>query len=592
MSVSTIHRLAEKTANQIAAGEVVQRPASVVKELMENAVDAGATIVKLYIKNGGCSFIQVEDNGKGMNQADAILCWERHATSKIQSAEDLYALRSLGFRGEALASIASVSEVEMQTRMTEEEQGVLVRINGGQIEDQEIVACPRGTIITVKNLFFNLPARKNFLKSISVETKHVMEEFQRMALAYPSIAMELYNQDKEVFKLKSSQLRERISELLNIKDEQLIECKEDTEIVRISGFIGSPNASKRRRGMQFFFANGRYIRDNYLNHAVKAAYAELIEDKAYPFYALFLEVDPSKIDVNIHPTKHEVKFEDGQHVYSLLQSVVKKALGQHFNLPLEGQLGLHSNYDSNRSPQSFKVQSPNPRYNPFEPSKKRVATEWEKLDELLSENILPQEQSQKYFEQLNDQAKIDGPLFQLAKTYLVHEMNGELWLIHQHRAHERILYERYINAQVNRSHTQTLLFPRSLELNPTDLVLVHELMDEINALGFDISDFGQNSIIINGLPTELSKEDGADVLYQIIDDYKENLQALKSDKKEALIRASAKNSAIKAGTALQEAQMRQLVSDLLHCKTNNSTPSGAPIIVKFDADALARFFHE
>lgn len=592
MSVNIIHRLAERTANQIAAGEVVQRPASVVKELMENAIDAGAQTIKLYIKNGGSSLIRLEDDGKGMSEQDAILCWERHATSKISKAEDLYQLSSLGFRGEALASIASVAEVEMLTKPANQEQGYKVSISGGSIQEQEVVACPKGTSISVKNLFFNLPARKNFLKSITVETKHIMEEFQRMALAYPKVVMHFYNQDKEVFKLPATGLKERIASLLNTKEESLISCSEETDIVRINGYVGTPKSAKRTRGHQFLFANGRYIRDNYLNHAVKNAYAELIDEKQHPFYALFLEVDPAKIDVNIHPTKHEVKFEDGQHVYALLKSVVKKALGAHYSLPSASDLDFPVGYDKGRSPQSFKVQSPDVRYNPFEPAKRRTTTEWEKLDELLSENILPQEQSQKYFEQLTEQAKVEGPLFQLAKTYIVHEVEGTLWLIHQHRAHQQVLYERYQGAHQGKQHSQTLLFPRSLELSPEDFIMVHELMDEINALGFELADFGHNSIIINALPAELAKEDGAEVLQQIIDDYKENLQAMKSDKKEALIRASAKNSAIKAGTVLQEAQMRQLVSDLLHCKTNNHTATGAPIVVKFDAAALGRFFNE
>ena len=592
MSKHIIHRLPERTANQIAAGEVVQRPASVVKELMENAIDAGAEKIKLYIKNGGSSLIRVEDDGKGMNEKDAILCWERHATSKISKAEDLYNLSSLGFRGEALASIASVAEVEMQTRQEGEDAGFKVLINGGRIEEQEVVACPKGTSISVKNLFFNLPARKNFLKSITVETKHILEEFQRMALAYPSVAMEFYNQDKEVFLLKASDLKGRIASLLNINEESLIACNESTDIVEIQGFVGEPKISKRSRGHQFLFANGRYIRDNYLNHAIRSAYGELIDEKQHPFYALFLDVDPSKIDVNIHPTKHEVKFEDGQHMYALLQSVVKRALGKQLLLPTEQHLDLPVNYDKSRSPQSFQVQSPDVRYNPFEPSKKKIKSEWEKLDELLSENILPQEQSQKYFEQLNEQAKVEGPIFQLARAYIVHEADSELWLIHQHRAHQQILYERYKGAKVAKQHTQALLFPRSLELSAEDMILVHDLMDQINAMGFDIADFGSQSIIINGLPAELSKEDGAEVLQQIIDDYKINLQSLKSDKKEALLRASAKNSAIKAGTVLHESQMRLLVSDLLHCKTNKHTASGAPIIVKFDEAALGRFFNE
>ncbi|MGB0851612.1 MAG: DNA mismatch repair endonuclease MutL, partial [Bacteroidia bacterium] len=300
-----IQLLPESTANQIAAGEVVQRPASVVKELLENAVDAKATLVRLYIKNGGCTHIQVDDNGIGMNAFDARMCWERHATSKITRAEDLYNLNTLGFRGEALASIASVSQVEMRTKSEEESVGTRIVINAGAFETQENVATTQGTSITVKNLFYNIPARKNFLKSISVETKHIFEEYQRIALAYPEISFEFYNQDKNLSKLKGGTLKQRIASLFKVNESELIETNEETEIVTFKGFIGSPKLAKRTRGNQYLIANGRFIKDHYLSHAINSGYGGLLEDKHHPFYVLFLNVDPAKIDVNIHPTKHE-----------------------------------------------------------------------------------------------------------------------------------------------------------------------------------------------------------------------------------------------------------------------------------------------
>ena len=379
-----IQLLPERTANQIAAGEVVQRPASVVKELLENAVDAGATLIKLYIKNGGCTHIQVDDNGKGMNAFDARMCWERHATSKITKAEDLYNLHTLGFRGEALASIASVSEVEMKTKSPNESVGTRIVINAGTLETQENTAATQGTSITVKNLFYNLPARKNFLKSISVETKHIFEEYQRMALAYPTIGFEFYNQDKNLSRLKGGDLKTRIAELFNLKEEELIETTEETEIVTITGFIGSPKLTKRTRGNQYLFANGRFIKDHYLNHAISSGYGGLLQEKSYPFFILFLKVDPSKIDVNIHPTKHEVKFEDGRHVYTLLQSVIKKTLGAHFVIPTDTQLHNALGQTSTNSPSSYQPSAPNARFNPFDQQKERIPTDWEKLDELLN----------------------------------------------------------------------------------------------------------------------------------------------------------------------------------------------------------------
>lgn len=585
---AVIHLLPDSTANQIAAGEVVQRPASVVKELLENAVDAGATQIKLYIKNGGCSYIQVDDNGCGMSPMDARMCWERHATSKITKAEDLYNLNTLGFRGEALASIASVSDVEMKTRSDEDEMGSYVDIRAGVFKEQEVVAWNKGTSISVKNLFYNIPARKNFLKSISVETKHIFDEFHRIALAYPAIAFDLYNHDKLVFNLTPSSLKERIAALFNYPQDELIEAAEDTEILKVSGFVGAPKLAKRTRGEQYLFANGRFIKDAYLSHAISSAYVGLVEEKQFPFYVLFLNVDPAKIDVNIHPTKHEVKFEDGKHMYSLLQSVIKKALSKHYVLPHVSVLPNFS-HSSPKDPGSFNASSPNTRFNPFEPSKERVRTDWEKLDELLkSEPVVPTSK-QQYFEELVKEHVEIGAVFQLAEKYIIFEHQDELWVVNQHRAHEQILYERFKQGQGS-SASQQLLFPRTLELSSADAHLVLDLKTEIQALGFDISEFGKNTIIINGLPAELSKEDGANVLEEIISDYKKQFQNLKSDKKEALLQATAKNAAIKAGKKLAETEMRQIISDLLHCTQNNMNARGATIVVKFNESNLERFF--
>ena len=584
-----IQLLPESTANQIAAGEVVQRPASVVKELLENAVDAGADHIKLFIKNGGCTFIQVEDNGSGMSPMDARMCWERHATSKIKRAEDLYGLHTLGFRGEALASIASVSDVEMKTKTEGDEMGNYIELKAGVVQEQEVVASSRGTTITVKNLFYNIPARKNFLKSITVETKHIFEEFQRIALAYPEIGFEFYNQDKLVTKLSKADLQFRVSELFNYKKDDLILCEEDTDIVKITGFVGSTKLAKRSRGDQYLFANGRFIKDPYLNHAISGAYQSLLEEKQYPFYVLFLEVDPAKIDVNIHPTKHEVKFEDGKHMYSMIQSVVKKALAKHYVIPTQQHIPSFSR-TREKTPSSFKTTAPNTRFNPFGQTKERVRTDWEKLDELLKSDLPQQPTQQQFFDELVREHIEVGHVFQLAEKYIVFEHAEELWVAHQYRAHLQVVYERYKFNTAGRSSTQQLLFPRTLELTAGDHQLVMDLKEEITHLGFDLSEFGNNTVIINGLPSELSKEDGAEVLKQIIADYKEDLQGLKSDKKEALMLATARNAAIKAGKKLGESEMRSLIIDLLHCKQNNVTPYGATILVKFDEDSLERFF--
>ena len=583
-----IQLLPESTANQIAAGEVVQRPASVVKELLENAVDANASLIKLYIKNGGCTHIQVDDNGSGMNTFDARMCWERHATSKIKKADDLYNLSTLGFRGEALASIASVSQVEMRTKSLEETVGTRIVINAGTVETQESVAHTEGTSITVKNLFYNIPARKNFLKSISVETKHIFEEFQRIALAYPKVGFEFYNQDKNLSKLKSGNLKLRILELFKLKEDELIEVQEDTEIVSFSGFIGSPKLAKRTRGNQFLIANGRFIKDHYLSHAISSGYGSLLEDKTHPFYVLILNVDPAKIDVNIHPTKHEVKLEDGRHIYTLLQSVVRKSLGTHFVVPTAKQLSNLNQSKPNYS--SLNTTKPDSRYNPFDKPKERIRSEWEKLDEILQAPIPKVTQQKEIFtaSSITDSIIDIEEVLQLENSYVLAKINQELWLIHQHRAHAHVPNYRYTtNHQIA---SQQLLFPRTVELAKADLSLYIEMRDEINALGFDTSEFGKDAIIINGLPSELSKTDGAEVLQQILEDFKENLQQLKIDKQDALRRAAAKRAAIKAGETLTNQEMTKLVTDLLSCEAYTHTASGHTIIVKLDKESLERFF--
>lgn len=583
-----IHLLPESTANQIAAGEVVQRPASVVKELLENAVDAGSTSIKLFIKNGGSTLVQVDDNGSGMNAFDARMCWERHATSKIVKAEDLYNLNTLGFRGEALASIASVSEVEMRTKSAEESVATRIVINAGTLETQENVAATQGTSIAVKNLFYNIPARKNFLKSIMVETKHIFEEYQRIALAYPEISFEFVNQGKEVSKLQGGSLLDRISDLFSVKKEDLIVADEHTDIVDFSGFLGSPKTAKKTRGGQYLFANGRFIKDHYLNHAISSGYGGLLEEKSYPFFVIFLQVDPAKIDVNIHPTKHEVKFEDGRYVYTLLQSVVKKTLGAHFVVPTASQLSNAIN--SNPTAPRLHVTQPDGRFNPFETPKPRVATSWEKLDDLLNTPIPTTRQPDIFTSQEEQpvQSADIGGIFQVDNTFIVAKIEGELSLINQHRAHAQILFERYEAKQTIAS--QQLLFPRTVELSLADMNLYLEMQSDINAMGFDTSEFGKNVIIINGLPSELSKEDGASIVVQILDDFKTNYQELKINKKEALKQAAAKNAAIKAGKSLEIKEMETLVHDLLHCKQHTHTANGLPIIVKLTKSSLERFF--
>jgi DNA mismatch repair protein MutL len=591
-----IQLLPESTANQIAAGEVVQRPASVVKELLENSIDAHATHIKLIIKNGGSTLIQVDDDGKGMNAFDARMCWERHATSKIKKADDLYNLNTLGFRGEALASIASVSDVEMKTKESEDNVGTYISISAGKVKVQEPVATKNGTSIAVKNLFFNIPARKNFLKSISVETRHIFTEFERIALSYPEIAFELYNQDQLIYKLTAGTLAHRIHQLFDTDKEDLIEVEEKTDIVNVTGFIGTPNLAKKKRGMQFLFANGRFIKDPYLNHAINGGYGDLLEPGKFPFFCLFLDVIPSKIDVNIHPTKHEVKFEDNRMVYSLILSVIKKSIGAHTAIPTFEQLQNWSDASTDSTNQQKYPTPPDPKidhfFNPFSPPKERQKTSFEQLDDLF--NKIPEsivvKQAEQIVENKNYEEKTVGFVIQLHKKYIAFAMNDELQIIHQFRAHQQVIYEEYQRLQHHTMSSQQLLFPRTLQLTPKEYQIALEINDQLHQIGFDISDFGSNSIIINGIPPECKKEDVGTLVMKILTDYELSEQKTSLDAQEKVRRLAAKNLAIKSGTVLSEGEMKKLVSDFLNCENRSFSPNGKKISFSLNSEAIERFF--
>ena len=599
-----IHLLPESISNQIAAGEVVQRPASVVKELLENSLDAGARQVTLFFRDGGQTSIQVIDNGKGMTDTDARMCWERHATSKIKEANDLYHLKTYGFRGEALASIASVSDVELKTRMEGQTLGTHILIEAGDVKKQEPFNTPIGTSITIKNLFYNIPVRRNFLKSISVETRYIIEEFQRCAISRPDVEMSLYNGKNEVYKLRSGDLETRISDVIGKnKKGVLIAVEEETEIVQISGFIGSPDKARKTRGDQFMFVNGRYIREPYFHHAIANAFEGLIESDHHPFYALFLVVHPEKIDVNVHPTKTEVKFEDGRAIYAILKSVVQKALGgYHLSPVIEPIPGLNpeQRFNSGRDEgRAFNPPSTDRKgsFNPFGEvnSKAKQHSQWEKLYEPFRDDILmPEALKQTQQELIAPNANINlGKVFQLMGKYIVGELNGQLYIFHQQFAHERVLFEKY-NAQLNQggSTSQRLLFPRTLDLQPIDYNMLMSMNDQLTQLGFDISPFGKNAIIVNGTPADIKKGDEREMIEGILATFKANEQKLKLAKRENLARSLAKSAAMPMGTYLTEEGMRGLLESLLNCKEPSHTPSGRPVMVTFEPNQIEGFFKE
>ena len=511
---NVIKLLPDNLANKIAAGEVVQRPSSVVKELMENSVDAGSTSITLIIKEGGKTLIQVIDDGKGMNETDIRMCFERHATSKLSSSDDLFNLNTYGFRGEAMASIAAVAHVEMCSKQAENELGNKIVIEGSKIKTQEPCSCPSGTSISVKNLFFNVPARRNFLKSVPVEYKHILEEFNRVALSYPGISFKLFNNDLEVSNFPAGKLSHRIVQVFGKNYQgQLVEVKETTDFLTVSGYIGKPEFAKKTRGEQYFIANKRFIKHHYLHHAIQDSFSGLINDKCYPFYVLNLTIDPKKIDINVHPTKTEVKFDDERTIYAIIKSAVKMALGTHAVVPSIDfaqniNFGVETtgkrDYGNEKAP--FEI----PEHLKSTPREKSNQGNWQKLfSGFESPTSNPSVSQAQKFEQeepliieskinrIEDkkvlQSSVDKPVnvtkFQIHNSFLITQVKSGLILVDQERAHERILYERYINAQDTKHPScQQCLFPKQIELSMSDYAVVKELETEIKALGFSFDD--------------------------------------------------------------------------------------------------------
>jgi DNA mismatch repair protein MutL len=609
-----IQLLPDSVANQIAAGEVVQRPASAVKELMENALDSKATHIKLIVKDAGKTLIQVIDNGSGMSETDARMSFERHATSKIRKADDLFSIRTMGFRGEALASIAAIAQVEMKTRLKDKEIGVKIDIEGSELKLQEACSCPEGTSISVKNLFYNVPARRNFLKTDSVELRHIIEEFQRVAIPNPHVSFSLHHNTNEIFNLPAGNLKQRLMSVFGSSyNTRLVPVEEDTPIVNIKGFVIKPEFAKKTRGEQFFFLNKRFIKNGYLHHAVQSAFEQLLPGDSFASYFLMIDVDPKSIDINIHPTKTEVKFEDEKAVYAFLRSTVKKSLGQ-FNIApsLDFDQEAHL-YNMPLKPLDGIIKAPtikvNPDYNPFKTenpfsTNKQTESElsnrsnWEKMysrhaDNQLEFEIKKEETQQSvdpnWDEQLHDSNK--KTTYQLHNKYILSHIKTGFMVIDQQGAHERILYERIMDSlEKHKSATQQELFPKTLEMNAADFALVKELEPEIKAMGFDISEFGKNTFVIHGIPADTADHDSTALLEGLIENYKQNLQELRSDKRENLARSMAYNMAVKSGKELRQEEMNNLIDELFACKMPYSTPGGKPTITTFSLEDLDKRF--
>jgi DNA mismatch repair protein MutL len=614
---SIIQLLPDHVANQIAAGEVVQRPASVVKELLENAVDAGATDIKLIIKDAGKSLVQVIDNGKGMSVTDSRLCFERHATSKIRQAEDLFSLHTKGFRGEALASIAAIAHVEMKTKQEHDELGTHIIIEGSKFVSQEPSVLPKGTSFAVKNLFFNIPARRNFLKSETVEFRHIVDEFQRVALAHPNIYFTMYHNGSEMFNLPNSNFRQRIVNVFSGKtNEKLVPIQEETEIVTIEGFVGKPEFAKKNRGEQFFFVNDRFIKSGYLHHAVMAAYEGLLPNGSQPTYFIYLNVPPNTIDINIHPTKTEIKFDDEHALYAILRSTIKHSLGQ-FNvapvLDFDRDPNLDTPYQYQNKTAEYPTVQVDSTFNPFadeKPSKQfsggsnsykkqEVAgSNWESLyvglkndtSEVETFSFESEEVTASLFDEKEEEQTIKRT-YQIHKKYIVSPIKSGMVIMDQGRAHQRVLYEQFLtNMTVHQASSQQLLFPLQMYFSNNEMKLIAELQPSLENTGFVFEAFEVDSIHISGIPVNTTESEISMVLEQLLSDLQDGIPDSSFSQNDTIAKSMAKSLAVKTGTYLTEKEQENLVNNLFACKEPNVSPFQKPTFITMRVEDIDKRF--
>jgi DNA mismatch repair protein MutL len=600
-----IQLLPDNIANQIAAGEVIQRPASAVKELLENAVDAGATEINLVVNDAGKALIQVIDNGKGMSETDARMAFERHATSKIKNIEDLFKIKTMGFRGEALASIAAVAQVELKSKRDEDETGVFIEIENSQVIKQEPIAVQTGTSIAMKNLFFNVPARRNFLKSNAAELRHIVDEFIRVAMSFPEIFFSFTSNGQQVFHLEKGSMKQRIVQILgNSYAAKLVPVQEQTDYMNIYGFVGKPETAKKTRGDQYFFVNNRFIKSAYLNHAVMNAFNEMIAKDSFPMYTLFIDLDPSQLDINVHPTKQEIKFEDEKIVYAFVQSAIKHALAQFSISPT-------LDFELDASIQSLDAVS-----KPFTDDKKSSASSSSLYNTFSKKNQSHFVESKSELRHWRDFYEKDKPqpdgfkpqtevpslitpstkpdtqnLLQLHNSFIIVQTNRGYYVVHQQNAHERILYERFALAVEGKPiATQQSLFPATIELHAADAVLLKELLPDMNHLGYLLEPFGNNTFVIQGTPADVNIGNEKTAIEKMLEQYKHFSNDLKYSKREKLLRSLALQQSIKAGTALTERETKALIEELFNCAVPNSTANGKPTYLEFKKDELDKLF--
>ena len=600
----TIQLLPESIANQIAAGEVVQRPASAVKELVENSIDAGATDITVIVKEAGKALIQVIDNGVGMSETDARMSFERHATSKIRKTEDLFTIITMGFRGEALASIAAVAQVEMSTKQAEGDLGTYIKVEASEVKSQEPNACTTGTSVSVKNLFYNIPARRNFLKSNAVEMRHITDEFIRISLANPQVSFKFYQNDLETYNLLPGKLSQRIIGLFGAGyKEQMVKCEEETDHIIVKGYLGKPESAKKTRGEQFFFVNNRFIKSGYLHHAVLNAFEGLLAPETHPFYVLFIEIDPKHVDVNVHPTKTEIKFDDERTVYGVIRAAVRQALATHNVMP-SIDFASDVNFGQFKTAE-VPVIGAETAYTQFrnQPKDKNLDN-WQSLysDQIRQSKLNYDVESRPNEEQvihkessINRQDEEIAPLnentFQVQGKFIISPIKSGLLLVDQETAHERILYERFVGQLANRSgNAQQCMFPQNIELNPGDFSLVMELKDEISALGFLFEEFGGHGIVINAMPAGLPASNEKELFEGLIEQFKKNKKELSVSVPDNLARAMAKRSSLKVGQPLNKQECKSIIDSLFACENPNYAPDGNKTFFILDLKQLENLF--
>ncbi|MCF8238114.1 MAG: DNA mismatch repair endonuclease MutL [Saprospiraceae bacterium] len=608
-----IKLLPDAIANQIAAGEVIQRPASVVKELLENALDASSTRIQLILKDGGKQLIQVVDDGCGMSVTDARMSFERHATSKIRNADDLFHIRTMGFRGEALASIASVAQVELRTRREEDTLGTRILIEGTTVKAQEDCATVPGTNLSVRNLFYNVPARRKFLKSDTVEMRHILEEFQRTAIAHPDIHFSLHHNDQEVYHLPPANQRQRVVAVLGPNsNKKMIPVDEDADQLSVSGFVGRPEAAKKSRGEQYLYVNRRFIRSGYLHHAILSAFEELIGDDQHPLYVLFMEIDPERIDVNVHPTKHEIKFEDERLIYHFVKVSVRHALGQYHIVPTLDFEPDHS-VASSKFAHGTTAMMREKNISQISGKEQRTAAtkDWQELFTVLQQPLEAENPNASLGlddplapavtlksgpaegEQLSNHANERTPTkpYQIQQTYILTPIKSGFILIDQQAAHERILYEQYLDQLKGQpARIQKELFPRTIELNPVEGQVIRTLLADLLQLGFDLQEFGQNTFILHGVPANLLPgQDALMLIQRLLEQHKQD-HPLKAGNQEALAMSLARQAAYRRGTTLDEDTMQYLIDRLFACSVPYKSPRGRHCFITYELEELSKRF--